>query len=104
MQPVEGRAVEMAPGAPPELSGEQKRWAFAAAALFLLAIGFLGFSLSTGVMRPFAIGWVALQIFGFVGATKVANGDFAHPLFKAQVMLHVVAVALLVAVIIRAFK
>ncbi|MBA4051823.1 MAG: pyridoxal phosphate biosynthetic protein, partial [Erythrobacter sp.] len=27
-----------------------------------------------------------------------------HPLFKAQVMLHVVAIGLLVAVIIRAFK
>ncbi len=88
----------------PALSGEQKRWAFGAAALFLLAIGFLGFALNTGVMRVFAIGWVALQIFGFVGALKVAKGDFAHPLFKAQVMLHVVAVGLLAAVILRAFK
>jgi hypothetical protein len=88
----------------PPLSGEQRRWAFSAAALFLLAIGFLGFALNTGVMRPFAIGWVALQIFGFVGALKAARGDFAHALFKAQVMLHLVAVLLLVAVIIRAFK
>lgn len=88
----------------PALSAEQKRWAFAAAALFLLAVGFLGFSLNTGVMRPFAIGWVALQIFGFVGALKASKGDFAHSLFKSQVMLHVVAVALLAAVIIRAFK
>lgn len=88
----------------PPLSGEQKRWAFGAAALFLLAIGFLGFALNTGVMRPFAIGWVALQIFGFVGALKAARGDFAHSLFKAQVMLHLVAVLLLVAVMIRAFK
>lgn len=92
------------PGDLPSLTGEQQRWALGAAALFLLAIGFLGFSLSTGVMRPFAIGWVALQIFGFVGASKVANGDFAHPLFKAQVMLHLVAIALLIAVFIRAFK
>ncbi len=92
-----------APDLPP-LRGEQKRWAFSAAALFLLAVGFLGFALNAGVMRPFAIGWVALQIFGFVGALKVAKGDFAHSLFKAQVMLHVVAVALLVAVFIRAFK
>ena len=88
----------------PPLTGAQKRWALAAAGLFLLAIGFLGFALNTGVMQVFAVGWVALMIFGFVGAGRVAKGDFAHPLFKAQVMLHVVAVGLLVAVITRAFK
>jgi hypothetical protein len=88
----------------PPLSGEQKRWAFAAAALFLLAIGFLGFALNTQVMMVFAVGWVALQIFGYVGALKMAKGDFAHPLFKSQVMLHVIALALLAAVFIRAFK
>jgi len=52
----------------------------------------------------FAVGWVMLQIFGFVGALKVAKGDFAHPLFKSHVMLHVMALALLVAVIMKAFK
>lgn len=88
----------------PALTGEQKRWAFGAAALFLLAIGFLGFALNTGVMMVFAVGWIALQIFGYVGALKMAKGDFAHPLFKSQVMLHVIALALLVAVFIRAFK
>lgn len=88
----------------PTLTGEQKRWALGAAALFLIAIGFLGFALSQKVMMVFAVGWVALMIFGFVGAIRVAKGDFAHPLFKAQVMLHVVAIGLLVAVIIRAFK
>lgn len=88
----------------PPLSGEQKRWAFAAAALFLLAIGFLGFALNARVMVVFAVGWVALQIFGYVGALKMAKGDFAHPLFKSQVMLHVIGLALLAAVIIRAFK
>jgi hypothetical protein len=88
----------------PALTGEQKRWAFGAAALFLLGVGFLGFSLGTGVMQVFAVGWMALMIFGFVGAGRVAKGDFAHPLFKAQVMLHVIAVGLLAAVIIRAFK
>ncbi len=86
----------------PELSSDQKLWAFGAAALFLLAIGFLGFSISNGVMQPFAIGWVALQIFGYVGALNRAKGDFAHPLFKSQVMLHVVALGLLVAVFLRA--
>ncbi|MEL7446025.1 MAG: pyridoxal phosphate biosynthetic protein [Pseudomonadota bacterium] len=87
---------------PPELTSDQKRWAFGAAALFLIAIGFLGFSLSNQIMVPFAIGWVALQIFGYVGSTKRANGDFAHPLFKAQVMLNVVALGLLGAVFLRA--
>lgn len=88
----------------PTLTGEQKRWAFGAATLFLIAIGFLGFALSQKVMMVFAVGWTLLMIFGFVGAIRVAKGDFAHPLFKAQVMLHVVAIGLLVAVIIRAFK
>ncbi|AUX69415.1 pyridoxal phosphate biosynthetic protein [Porphyrobacter sp. HT-58-2] len=88
----------------PPLTPEQKRWAFAAAGLFLLAVGFLGFALNTGVMQVFAVGWVALMIVGFVGASRVAKGDFAHPLFKAQVMLHVVAIGLLVAVMIRAFS
>ena len=88
----------------PTLTGEQKRWAFGAAALFLIAIGFLGFALSQKVMMVFAVGWTLLMIFGFVGAIRVAKGDFAHPLFKAQVMLHIVAIGLLVAVIIRAFK
>ena len=84
----------------PELSKDQKIWAFAAAGLFLCAIGFLGFALSNGVMQPFAIGWVALQIFGYVGAIKRANGDFSHPLFKSQVMLHCVALGLLVALVL----
>ena len=88
----------------PTLSGEQKRWAFAAAALFLLAVGFLGFALNTGVMVVFAVGWIALQIFGYVGALKMGKGDFASPLFKSQVMLHVMALGLLVAVIIRTLK
>ncbi len=88
----------------PTLTGEQQRWGLAAAGLFLLAIGFLGFALSQRVMVVFAVGWVALQIFGYVGALRIAKGDFAHPLFKSQVMLHFMAVALLAAVIIRAFK
>lgn len=86
----------------PELSPAQKTWALAAAIMFLIAIAFLGFALNTGILRPFAIGWVALQIFGFVGALKFANGDFAHPLFKSQVMVHVIGLVLLVVLIGRA--
>ncbi|MEM6266779.1 MAG: pyridoxal phosphate biosynthetic protein [Pseudomonadota bacterium] len=85
-----------------ELTAAQKFWALCAAALFLLAVGFLGFSLSQGVLVAFAIGWVGLQIFGYVGALKFASGDFAHPLFKSQVMLHIMALALLVMAISRA--
>ena len=88
----------------PELSSEQKRWAFFAAALFLGAIGFLGFSLSNDVLVTFAIGWVALQIFGYVGSLKMAKGDFAHPLFKSQVFLHAMALGLLVLTIARAVQ
>ena len=94
----------MAGGDLPPLTRAQKLWAFAAAALFLLAIGFLGFALNAQVMVAFAVGWIVLQIFGFAGSLKMAKGDFAHPLFKSQVMLHVMALALLVAVILRAFK
>jgi len=86
----------------PPLSSAQKTWSLAAAILFLMAIGFLGFALNTGILRSFAIGWVALQIFGFVGALKFAKGDFAHPLFKSQVMLHGIAVVLLCVLIARA--
>ncbi len=92
----------MAGGDLPPLAREQKVWALAAAALFLIAIGFLGFALSAQVMVVFAVGWIILQIFGFVGALKMAKGDFAHPLFKSQVMLHVIALALLGAVILKA--
>ena len=88
----------------PTLTGEQKRWAFAAAALFLVAIGFLGFALNAQVMVVFAVGWITLQIFGYVGVLKIAKGDFAHPFFKSQVMLHGTALTLLVAVGLKAFK
>jgi len=86
----------------PPLSGAQKVWALAAAVLFLLAVGFLGFALNTGVLMPFAIGWVALQIFGFVGALKFANGDFAHPLFISQVMIHAIGITFLMVILARA--
>lgn len=85
----------------PELTRAQKRWAFTAAGLFLIAIGFLGFALQSQILVPFAIGWVALQIFGYVGSLKFAKGDFASPLFKSQVMLHVIALMLLGAVVLR---
>ena len=84
------------PSTPPELTREQTRWAFAASTLFLTAIGLLGYALAKGTILPFAIGWVVLQMFGYVGALRFAHGDLAHPLFKSQVMLHVIALVLLV--------
>ena len=87
---------------PPELTSQQKLWSLAAAVLFLSAIGFLGFALNTGVLRAFAVGWVVLQMFGYIGALRFAQGDPAHPLFKSQVMLHVIAATLLAATIWRA--
>jgi hypothetical protein len=89
------------PQAPNDLTPAQTRWALAAAVLFLAAIGLLGYAFQSGQLLVFAIGWVALQMFGYVGALRIANGDLAHPLFKAQVMLHAVAVLLLVGVMLR---
>ncbi|MHA7818964.1 MAG: pyridoxal phosphate biosynthetic protein [Erythrobacter sp.] len=86
-----------------DLPTAQKMWALAAAILFLIAVGFLGFAFNTGVMLSFAVGWLLLQIFGYAGSLKFANGDFTHPLFKTQVILHLIALVLLVVVIRRAF-
>lgn len=88
----------------PPLAREQKAWALAAAILFLIAMLFLGFAFNTGIMLSFAIGWLLLQIFGYVGALKFARGDFASPLFKTQVLLHCIALVLLVVTISKALK
>lgn len=96
------RRADVAANELPPLSRAQKIWSLGAAILFLIAVGFLGYALNTGVLRVFAIGWVALQIFGFVGALKFAKGDFAHPLFKGQVMLHFTGLMLLIILVVRA--
>ena len=90
-----------APRPKAELTPEQTRWAMAAAALFLTAVGLLGYSFASGLIRPFAIGWVVLQMFGYVGALRFAHGDLAHPLFKSQVMLHLIALGLLISLLLR---
>ncbi|MDJ0977053.1 MAG: pyridoxal phosphate biosynthetic protein [Erythrobacter sp.] len=89
------------PGVPPELTKEQTRWAFAAATLFLTAIGLLGYAFASGAFLTFALGWVVLQMFGYVGALRFARGDLAHPLFKSQVMLHGMALILLIGLMAR---
>ncbi|MEQ8410919.1 MAG: pyridoxal phosphate biosynthetic protein [Erythrobacter sp.] len=88
-------------GEAPELTAEQKRWAFFGSTLFLTAVGFLGYAVAEGVMLAFAIGWVVLQVFGYAGSLSRAKGDFAHPLFKSQVMIHFVVLGLLVALVLR---
>ncbi len=96
------RHADLSEPALPPLAPEQKRWAFAAAALFLIAVGFLGFALQARVMIPFAVGWIALQIFGYAGALRFAKGDFSSPLFKSQVTLHVIALMLLALTVVKA--
>ncbi|WP_432200796.1 pyridoxal phosphate biosynthetic protein [Erythrobacter sp. W53] len=84
------------------LDHRQKLWALAALIPFLLSILLLGYALRNQVLLAFAVGWPALQIFGYVGSLKLANGDLTHYLFKAQVFLNYMVLALLVAVIVRA--
>ena len=88
-------------GEAPDLTAEQNRWAFFGSTLFLTAVGFLGYAVAEGVMLAFAIGWVVLQVFGYAGSLSRAKGDFAHPLFKSQVMIHFVVLGLLVALVLR---
>jgi small multidrug resistance pump len=91
----------MSPNPPSDLTPEQKFWAFGAASLFLTAIGLAGYALQSGVLVPFAIGWVVLQALGYAGSLKRAGGDMAHPLFKGQVLVHFVMLGLLVAIILK---
>ncbi len=86
---------------PSQVTREQTLWAAAAAGLFLIALALLGYALASGVLLPFAIGWVALQGFGYAGSLRFAKGDLAHPLFKSQVMLHFIALILLLALLTR---
>lgn len=85
----------------PELSGAQKFWGLGAAILFLIAIGLLGYAIASGAILVFAVGWVLLQAFGYLGALRFAKGDLAHPLFRSQVMLHVIALLLIAALVLR---
>jgi hypothetical protein len=91
----------MAGGDSQQLTGEQTRWSLAAAMLFLIAVGLLGYAVASGVVLIFAVGWVLLQMFGYVGALRFAGGDPAHPLFKSQVMLHVIGLVLVIGLLFR---
>lgn len=69
---------------------------------FLLSLGLLGFALNNRVMIAFALGWPALQVFGYVGSLKLAKGDLTHYLFKSQVLLNYMVLTLLVMLVVRA--
>lgn len=84
------------------LTRQQTVWAAIAAAIFLVSLGWLGIAITNGAMLAFAIGWPVLQVVGYAGSLKRARGDTAHYLFKAQVMLNIIVVALLIALIVRA--
>ena len=84
-----------------ELTRSAKLWALAAAIPFLLSILLLGFALSRQVLVPFAIGWPIIQIFGYWGSLKRAQGQIDHPLVKTQVMLHWMMLAILIAIATR---
>ena len=82
-----------------ELTSKQKLWALAAVIPFMLSIAFLGYALGEKAVMVLAIGWPALQIFGYVGAISRAKGDFSHPLWISQVMIHWIALVLIGAIL-----
>ncbi len=86
----------------PELTATQKRWAIAAAIPFLLSLALLGYAIAKQTFLAFAIGWPILQVFGYTMTLRIAKGDFSHVLVRGQVMLHVMALGLLVAILVRA--
>ena len=50
----------------------------------------------------FAFGWPLLQVFGYTMTLRMAKGDPSHDLVKVQVILHYIALALLLALVVRA--
>ena len=83
------------------LTTSAKLWALAAAIPFLAAIALLGYALSRQTLLAFAIGWPILQVFGYWGSLKRAEGQIDHPLVKTQVFLHVMMLFILIAIVSR---
>ena len=84
-----------------EPSGAQIGWAIAGAIPFLLSIALLGFAISRQVLVLFASGWLLLQLFGYGSTLKMAKGDSAHYLVKAQVLVHWMALTLFIAMLVK---
>ena len=87
------------PASENSLAPKQKLWALAAFIPFLLSIAFLGYALNQKTVLVLAIAWPALQIFGYVGAISRSKGDFSHPLWISQVMIHWIALVLIGALV-----
>ncbi len=85
-----------------QITKAQHFWLIAGAIPFLLSFFVLGLSLTTGALTAFAIGWLILQVFGYAMTLRMAKGDTSHDLVKVQVVLHYVALALLVTLLVRA--
>lgn len=83
-------------------SRAQLGWAIAGSIPFLLSIALLGFALSKQVLLLFATAWPALQFFGYASTLKMAKGDPAHYLVKAQVLVHWIALILLISMLVKA--
>lgn len=80
----------------------QHFWLIAGAIPLLLSILLLGISLNSGALTMFAFGWPLLQVFGYTMTLRMAKGDPSHDLVKVQVILHYIALALLLALVVRA--
>lgn len=70
----------------------------------MLSLALLGYAVAKQTFLAFAIGWPILQIFGYTMTLRIAKGDFSHVLVKSQVMLHLMALGLLIAVLVRVFE
>lgn len=80
----------------------EKLWLLAGAIPFLLSILLLGLAVKQQSFLPFAIGWPALQLFGYTMTLKMAKGVIAHPLVISQIMLHYIVLALLGSILVKA--
>jgi hypothetical protein len=78
-----------------------KLWALGAAIPFLASITLLGFAISRQTLLAFAIGWPIIQVLGYAGSLKRAEGQIDHPLVKTQIVLHLMMLAILVAIFAR---
>lgn len=85
-----------------QFSKSQHLWLVGGAIPFLLSIFVLGISLNSGTLTAFAIGWPLLQVFGYTMTLRMAKGDPSHPLVKAQVVLHWIALMLFITLLVRA--
>lgn len=77
------------------------RFAFAAIP-FLASIALLGIAIHSGAFLKFALSWPVVQAMGYGFTIRLAKGDISHPLVMAQIALHWLVMALLIALIMRA--